>query len=87
MSSDAVDPVRIADEIASFETNLSRLEDVVATLERGGVTLQRSLELFEEGMRLVQGLQRVLEFAESRIDELVQNAEGTLETKPFEASR
>ncbi|MBN1424804.1 exodeoxyribonuclease VII small subunit [Candidatus Fermentibacteria bacterium] len=87
MSGDRVDPVRIADEIASFETSLSRLEDVVSTLEKGGVTLQRSMELFEEGMRLIERLQRVLEFAESRIDELVQSAEGTLETRPFEATR
>jgi len=87
MPGDTVDPERVADELRAFETNLARLEEVVAALERGGATLQRSLELFEEGMTLLTRLQGVLQLAESRIEELVRNAEGTLATQPLETAR
>ncbi len=81
------DPDRVTDELRAFETNLARLEEVVATLEKGGVTLQRSLELFEEGMALVTRLQAVLELAEGRVEELVRNAEGTMATRPLGPTR
>jgi exodeoxyribonuclease VII small subunit len=87
MSGDTVDPERVADELRAFESSLTRLEEVVATLEKGGVTLQRSLELFEEGMALLARLQGVLQLAEARIEELVRNAEGNLATQPLEAAR
>lgn len=76
----------MSEGLRGFEEHLARLEEVVTTLERGGATLQRSLELFEEGMTLLATLQRVLEGAESRIDELVRNAEGTLGTRPLETA-
>ena len=74
----------VARELKDFEGNLSRLEEVVATLEKGGTPLHTSLQLFEEGMTLLKRLQGVLDTAESRIDELIRDAEGTLATRPFD---
>ena len=37
----------------SFEEKLSRLEEIVAALEKGDVPLADSLRLFEEGTKLV----------------------------------
>ncbi|MCU0611080.1 MAG: exodeoxyribonuclease VII small subunit [Candidatus Eisenbacteria bacterium] len=87
MPGDTAEPVHMTEELQHFEVNLARLEEVVATLEKGGATLQRSLDLFEEGMALLARLHRVLELTESRIDELVRSAEGSLATRPFEPPR
>lgn len=76
----------IGPEIREFDARLKRLEEVVAQLERGGVPLEESLKLFEEGMGLLKKLQRVLELVEVRIDELVDHGEEKLGTRPLEIS-
>jgi exodeoxyribonuclease VII small subunit len=59
-------------ESSSFEDILHRLETVVETLEKGDLPLERSLEVFEEGVRLSRlGTQR-LEAAESRVEQLLE---------------
>ena len=40
----------------SFEEKLSRLEEIVAALEKGDAPLADSLRLFEEGTKLVNRL-------------------------------
>ena len=50
----------------SFEQALERLEALVAELEKGQLTLERSLEAFEEGVRLSRVLTARLEQAEKR---------------------
>ena len=37
----------------SFEENMSRLEQIVRTLEKGDAPLEESLKLFQEGTELV----------------------------------
>ncbi len=76
----------IAQGLESFEKNLGRLEEVVSLLERGGVTLEDSLGLFEEGMGLLKELQHVLEIAVLRIEELVDDGKGKLDSRSFDAS-
>ena len=39
----------------SFEEKLSRLEEIVAALEKGDAPLADSLRLFEEGTKLMKG--------------------------------
>lgn len=86
MPSESIDGTAASDEIGAFEKDLGRLEEIVSLLEKGGTTLQESLELFEEGMTLGKKLQRVLEHAELRIEELIENDDGNLETRLFEPS-
>ncbi len=68
----------------SFEKDLERLESIVAALEEGGVPLEESLRQFEEGVRLARKCEAVLKSAEKRIEVLLKNRDGELETVPFE---
>ena len=55
---------------ASFEALFARLEAIAAQLEEGGAPLERSVELYAEGMRLAERCQRLLADAEQRVDRL-----------------
>lgn len=60
----------------SFESSLMALEKIVRELERGDLPLERSLELFEEGVRLSRECQERLNSAERRIELLLHDNEG-----------
>ena len=53
-----------------FETLYSRLEETVEKLERGGLSLEESITLYEEGMTLAKSCQAILDGAEQRITKL-----------------
>jgi exodeoxyribonuclease VII small subunit len=55
----------------SFEEATRRLAQIVAELESGELPLDRSLALFEEGVRLARGAEQRLDRAERRIEELL----------------
>ena len=67
-----------------FEAILSRLQEVVAELERGDLPLERSLSLFEEGIRLVRQGGSRLDHAESRVEELLSVNDGGVRTRPLD---
>jgi exodeoxyribonuclease VII small subunit len=54
----------------TFEQLYERLEETVGKLERGGLPLEQSIELFEEGMELAKRCQEILDKAEQRIIKL-----------------
>jgi len=54
----------------TFEELFRRLEETVAKLEEGGLPLERSLALYEEGMTLARRCQEMLDAAEVRIRQL-----------------
>ena len=58
--------------MASFEEQLTALESVVERLERGELTLDESVRLFEEGVKLSDAFKKQLETAEGRIQVLVE---------------
>ena len=60
----------------TFESSLAALERIVRELERGELPLEKSLELFEEGVRLSRECQERLNEAERRIEVLLQDNEG-----------
>ncbi len=60
----------------TFEASLASLEKIVRELERGELPLEKSLELFEEGVRLSRECQERLNEAERRIEVLLQDNEG-----------
>jgi exodeoxyribonuclease VII small subunit len=59
------------DASPSFEEATRRLAQIVAELEGGDLPLDRSLALFEEGVRLARGAEERLDRAERRIEELL----------------
>lgn len=69
----------------NFEEALRRLEGIVDRLESGELSLEESLALFEEGMRLTQYCARQLEQARLRVSQLVIGPGGVIREEPFEA--
>ena len=63
--------------MASFEEQLTALEKVVERLERGELSLDESLSLFEKGQALAAQCARLLESAELKVKQL--SAAGDLE--------
>ncbi len=66
-----------------FEAALSRLEEIVKLLESGDAPLDRSLELFEEGVKLVKLCGKRLDEAEKKIAVLVKNGDDSYDEEPF----
>ena len=60
----------------SFEASMKRLEEIVRTMERGEMPLERSLALFEEGTALVRGCAAMLDEAEMKIVKLMKGSDG-----------
>jgi len=56
-----------------FEALYKRLEESVSKLEEGGLTLDESLALYENGMQLARRCQELLQQAELRITRLQES--------------
>ena len=69
----------------NFEKQLKELEEVVANMEAGELTLEESLKAYEKGIRLTRECQAALDDAQLRIDILVER-DGKLTEEPFEGS-
>ena len=67
----------------NFETKISDLEKIVAELEKGDLSLEESVNKFEEGMKLSKQCSQMLDDAEKRISILVSSEDGIVE-KDFE---
>jgi exodeoxyribonuclease VII small subunit len=67
----------------TFETSLEALEQIVRQLEDGDLPLEKSLELFEQGIRLSRECQERLSQAERRIEVLLRDNQGRPVTSPF----
>jgi len=67
-----------------FETNMKRLEEIVTKMESGELSLEESLKLFEEGIKLSRMLNKRLEEAERKVEMLVKDEAGNQKAVPFE---
>lgn len=65
--------------MAGFEQQLTQLEKVVEKLERGELSLEESVRLFEEGVKLSEACKQELEKAEGRIQVLVDGKNGKIQ--------
>ena len=66
-----------------FEDALSKLEKIVGKLEEGDISLEESLKLFEEGIRLSRLCNQKLDEAERKVQILVKDREGNMKAEPF----
>ena len=71
-------------KILDFEAALRRLEEIVASLEGENESLEKSLTLFEEGVKLTETLRSHLDTAEQRIQVQMKDADGKISAKDFE---
>jgi exodeoxyribonuclease VII small subunit len=67
----------------TFEAALRRLNEIAEALEGGGMELDDSLQLFEEGVRLLRFAETVLAGAEERVQVLLEEAGGGFRTSDF----
>ena len=73
-------------EALSFEEAFERLEAAVTALQDGQMPLERALQLFEEGMKLAQHCNELLQKAEMRVQQLSVNDMGAPVVQPLELS-
>ena len=69
----------------SFESSLKELEQIVEQLETGDLPLERSLELFEKGVKLSRDCQQRLDEAENRVELLLKNGDGSFSRVSLDA--
>jgi exodeoxyribonuclease VII small subunit len=70
--------------MATFEEQLTALEGVVEKLERGDLSLDESVSLFEEGLKLSNACKSELEAAEGKIQVLLEQGNGGVAVRELE---
>ena len=66
-----------------FEKAMFRLEKIVEELERGDLDIDKSLEIFEEGIKMSRLCTKKLNEAEAKIQKLTKDKKGELIAVPF----
>ncbi len=66
-----------------FEKAMQRLEQIVEDLEKGELDIDKSLEIFEEGIKMSRVCSKKLNEAEAKIEKLTQNQKGELASELF----
>ena len=77
-------PAADVSPVAQFEQSLDELEQLVAKMEGGELSLDESLRSFERGIALFRNCQNALEQAELRV-KLLLDPEDPDRATPFEA--
>ena len=54
-----------------FQQSMSRLEEIIAALEKNEIELEDAIALFEEGLQLVNSCDSQLKNFENRVQELL----------------
>lgn len=70
------------EEKINFEEAMKELEDIANQLEKGDLTLDESVQKFEEGIKLSKKLNKVLEDSEKKINILIEK-DGEITEKPL----
>ena len=66
-----------------FEDTFKKLETIVNKLEGGDLSLEDSMKLFEEGMRLSRICSERLAEVQKRVEVLLKSEEGGVQSRPF----
>lgn len=69
-------------KVPDFEQSLTDLESLVSQMEQGDLTLEASLNAFEEGIKLTRECQTMLDQAEQKV-QILTAKNGELTTEPF----
>ena len=60
----------------TIEGTLQRLEEIVAAMDGPDLTLDDSIQLFEEGVRLADQLKKRLEESELKVKKVLEDSDG-----------
>lgn len=69
----------------TFEEQIAKLEETVRLLERGDISLDESLALFEQGIKLTKSCQEQLEQAEKKVKILINGEKEDFEVNENQA--
>ena len=64
-------------ENQTFEASMTRLEQIVRTMERGDAALEESLKLFQEGTELIRCCGKMLDEAELQVKKIMTAPDGS----------
>ena len=73
-------------EKMSFEQAITRIDEIVKTLEKGDAPLEQSLTLFEEGTKLIKFCGKLLDGAEQKVVKLQKGTDGAPEETAFDSA-
>ncbi len=59
----------------NYENAMKRLDEIVKTMDEGGLSLEKSLELYTEGTKLIAKCGKYLEESEQKIKILLDNGD------------
>ena len=71
-------------EYKDFENAITRLETIVKELEKGELSLEEALKLFEEGMKITRFCNAKLDEAEQKVEILMKDERGKITEEPFD---
>ncbi|MEM6781171.1 MAG: exodeoxyribonuclease VII small subunit [Pseudomonadota bacterium] len=69
-------------EKMSFEESLAELETIVGSLESGKAPLEESITAYERGIALKKHCETKLREAQSKIEKITINEDGTVNAEP-----
>ena len=70
-------------KVMKFEEAMIKLEEAVRLLESGNLTLDESIEKYEDALEYVKICNEILEKAEQKVKMLTQSADGSITDVPF----
>jgi exodeoxyribonuclease VII small subunit len=68
----------------SYEDSLDELKAIIGKLEGGNLSLEESLDLFQEGTRLITSCHKKLNEVQKRVEILVEASDGQILRKEFD---
>ena len=68
----------------SYEDSLDELKAIIGKLEGGNLSLEESLDLFQEGTRLITLCHKKLNEVQKRVEILVEASDGQILQKEFD---
>ena len=71
-------------ENQTLEASMARLQQIVRAMERGDVSLEESLKLFQEGTELVRNCQKLLDDAQLQIKKIMTAPDGSPVEEEFQ---
>ena len=68
----------MAKQKQTFEEALTELEEIVEAIEQGDVPLEKSIDKYADGIKLIKQCRGILDQAEKKIQLLSKHADGQL---------
>lgn len=63
-----------SDQVLNLEQDLQEINQIIAQMEQGSLTLEQSLKLFERAVGLTKNCQNILNAAEQKVQLLLQGS-------------